>query len=112
MGALQCLPHDVHVPDALEGVVRPTSGEIHQIRHEILHDLVRVDEVGHAELLGEWLLVRVDVHADYPVRPDHAAALMTLSPIPPSPKITTLDPTSTFAVFTTAPMPVVTPQPM
>jgi hypothetical protein len=31
--------------------------------------------------------------------------------MPPSPKTTTEEPGSTFAVFSTAPMPVVTPQP-
>ena len=36
----------------------------------------------------------------------------TLSPIPPSPKTMTLSPTWTLAVLTTAPTPVVTPQPM
>ncbi|SPH25163.1 hypothetical protein DEA8626_04199 [Defluviimonas aquaemixtae] len=37
---------------------------------------------------------------------------ITFSPIPPSPKTTAFAPISTFAVLITAPMPVVTPQPM
>ena len=37
---------------------------------------------------------------------------MTLSPMPPSPKTTAFAPISTLAVLMTAPMPVVTPQPM
>ena len=37
---------------------------------------------------------------------------MTLSPMPPSPNTTALAPISTLAVLITAPMPVVTPQPM
>ena len=36
---------------------------------------------------------------------------MTFSPIPPRPKTTQLAPGSTLAVLTTAPTPVVTPQP-
>ena len=36
---------------------------------------------------------------------------MTERPIPPRPKIATVDPGSTFAVLSTAPMPVVTPHP-
>ncbi len=36
---------------------------------------------------------------------------ITFSPIPPSPKTTALAPVSTLAVFSTAPTPVVTPQP-
>ncbi len=37
---------------------------------------------------------------------------MTLSPMPPRPKTIALAPGSTLAVLITAPMPVVTPQPM
>ena len=37
---------------------------------------------------------------------------ITFSPMPPSPKTTALAPISTLAVLITAPMPVVTPQPM
>ena len=37
---------------------------------------------------------------------------MTFSPMPPSPNTATVDPGSTRAVLITAPMPVVTPQPM
>ena len=39
------------------------------------------------------------------------APWMTDSPMPPSPNTATLAPGSTLAVFSTAPMPVVTPQP-
>ena len=37
---------------------------------------------------------------------------ITLSPMPPRPKTTAFAPISTLAVLITAPMPVVTPQPM
>ena len=44
--------------------------------------------------------------------PAMRAPWMTFSPMPPSPKTATVAPASTFAVFITAPRPVVTPQPM
>ncbi len=44
--------------------------------------------------------------------PAMRAPWTTLSPMPPSPNTTTLAPGSTLAVLITAPMPVVTPQPM
>ncbi len=44
--------------------------------------------------------------------PTSLAPWMTLSPIPPKPNTTTFAPGSTLAVLMTAPMPVVTPQPM
>ncbi len=37
---------------------------------------------------------------------------ITLSPMPPKPNTAALAPGVTLAVFSTAPMPVVTPQPM
>ena len=44
--------------------------------------------------------------------PTSFAPWMTLRPMPPRPNTTTLAPGSTLAVLTTAPTPVVTPQPM
>jgi hypothetical protein len=46
------------------------------------------------------------------VAPARFAPWMTLSPTPPQPKTATLLPISTLAVLTTAPTPVMTPQPM
>jgi len=54
----------------------------------------------------------VDVDPNDLVGAHHPGAWMTLRPMPPSPNTTTLAPGVTFAVFTTAPTPVVTPQPM
>ena len=39
------------------------------------------------------------------------APMMADSPMPPMPKMATVSPSLTLAVFNTAPMPVVTPQP-
>ena len=44
--------------------------------------------------------------------PTILAPWMTFRPIPPNPNTITLSPAWTFAVFTTAPTPVVTPQPI
>ena len=44
--------------------------------------------------------------------PAMRAPWITFRPMPPRPKTTTFAPGSTFAVLITAPMPVVTPQPM
>ena len=43
--------------------------------------------------------------------PDMRAPMMAAKPMPPKPKIATVSPRFTLAVFITAPMPVVTPQP-
>ena len=102
----------VDIADAFEAVIGAAFGQVDEIGHEVALDLVRIDEMGHAEFLGQRLAPRVDVDADDHVGADQLAPWMTLSPIPPSPKMTTLAPGSTFAVLITAPMPVVTPQPI
>src|SRR5829696_1723022 len=63
VGALQGLAHNVHVADALEGVVCPAAGQVDEIRDEVTLPIVRVDEVCHTEFLGEFPLRRVDVDA-------------------------------------------------
>jgi hypothetical protein len=44
--------------------------------------------------------------------PTSLAPWMTFRPMPPRPKTTTVAPASTLAEYSTAPTPVVTPQPM
>ena len=44
--------------------------------------------------------------------PTRTAPITTLSPTPPAPMTRTLAPGSTWAVFITAPIPVITEQPM
>src|SRR6202035_3588750 len=75
-------------------------------------DLLRIDEVGHAEALAPRLAVLVDVDPDDMSAPASRSPWMTLRPMPPSPNTMQLSPASTLAVLSTAPMPVVTPQPM
>src|SRR5918993_1330268 len=66
----------LHIPvDDLRHVgaaPRAAAGQVDQVWDQIPLDLVRVDEVGHAELLSEVPLGRVEVDADDLVGPDHA----------------------------------------
>src|SRR5882672_4914804 len=75
VAALQRLAHHVDVADALEAVIGAAAGELDQVRDEIATDLLRVDEVRHAEFLAERLALRVEVDADDPVRARHPRAL-------------------------------------
>src|SRR5205085_9051911 len=67
--------HEVDVADAFEAVVgaadlvRAALDQIHQIRNEVAADLVRIDEVRHAEAFAPGLLRRIGVDAD-----DHVGA--------------------------------------
>ena len=53
VAALERLAHQLDVADALEAVVGAALGQLDEVRHQIALDLLRVDEVGHAELLGQ-----------------------------------------------------------
>src|SRR5690606_4711607 len=75
MAALQSLTHQVDVAHALEAVVGTAVGETDEVRDQVLADFLRIDEMRHAELLGELFALRVDVDADNHVRADHARAL-------------------------------------
>src|SRR3569623_658840 len=75
MAGLQRLAHDLGVAGAVEGVVRPTVGERHQVRHEVAVDLPRIDDVGHAEAAAPRLARRVDVDANDHRRAHHLGAL-------------------------------------
>src|SRR5215204_309044 len=76
MAAFERLAHRVHVADALEREIRPAAGEVDDRLHDLVAtDLVRVDEMRHAELLGNGALARVEVDTDDLVGADHAGAL-------------------------------------
>src|SRR5215218_5406156 len=57
-----------------------TAAQVHQVWHEVALDLVRVHEVGHAELLGQLLAGRVEVHAHDLVGSHHPRALDDVQP--------------------------------
>src|SRR5262249_49924507 len=72
---LQRLAHDGDVAGAVEGIVgaadlvRAALGHIDEVRDQIVANLLRIDEVRHAEALAPFLLVVVDVDPD-----DHVGA--------------------------------------
>ena len=54
MAAFQRLAHGVDVADAFEREIRAAAGEIDDRLHDLVAaDLVRIDEMRHAELLGD-----------------------------------------------------------
>ena len=72
VAALQRLAHDLDVADALERVVHATVGHVDDgIGHIV--DLGRVDEVGHAELLGQGAFAGIDIDPDDAVRTHQSA---------------------------------------
>src|SRR5882757_7817095 len=75
MTTLEGLAHQVHVANTLEAVVGAAVRQLDEMRHQVAFELLRVDEVGHAELLGHRLALRVDVDTDDLVGADHLGAL-------------------------------------
>ena len=65
----------VDVADALEAVVGAAAGELDQVRDQVAVDLLRIDEVRHAELARQRLARGIEVDADDHVGADHARAL-------------------------------------
>ena len=68
------------IADALEAVIGAALGQVDEIGDEVALDLVRVDEMGHAEFLGQCPLAGVEIDADDHVGADHAAALHDIEP--------------------------------
>ena len=112
MASLQSRAHDADISGAVKGVITSTIGHLNQL---LLDSLVlqigRVDEIRGAELLRPGLLAWVQVNDDDLPALFWTAPCTTDRPTQPAPKTATLEPSSTLAVSTAAPYPVVMPQP-
>src|SRR5438105_8596979 len=117
MTCLQRLAHHSDIAGAIERVVGAADlvgaafGHVDEVRDQIAADLFRIDEVRHAEAPHSFLPLLMSTPMIMSA-PASRSPWMTLRPMPPSPNTTDLEPGSTLAVLRTAPMPVVTPQPM
>ena len=57
VAAFQGLPHGRDIADAFEGKVGAAAGQVdHRLHDFVAADLVRIDEMRHAELLGHGAL--------------------------------------------------------
>src|SRR5882724_2187264 len=83
MAALERLAHQIHIAYAFEAVVGPALGEGHEMSHQIAAELLWIDEVRHAEFLGERLAARIQINADDFIGADHACALHHIEPNAP-----------------------------
>src|ERR1700730_10577432 len=70
MAGFQRLPHDRDIAGAIEGVigaadlVRAGLCHIDEVRDEVLAEIFRVDEMGHAEAFAPSLAIVVDIDPD------------------------------------------------
>ncbi len=112
VAALQRLAHDVHVADALEGIVDAAVGHVHYRLGHAAVEVFGVDEIGGTQRPGHDELVRVGVDGDDAPGLGHDRALDHRQPDAAQTEHgDAWRPASTLAVLSTAPMPVVTPQP-
>ena len=94
VAALERLAHHVDVADALEAVVGAAAGELDEVRHEIAPHLLRIHEVRHAELSASASRPGLRSTPTIMLAPTMRAPWITLRPMPPRPKTTTLAPGS------------------
>src|SRR6267143_1874130 len=80
VAALERLAHHLDVADAFEAVVGAALGQVHQVRDQVLAGFLGIDEMRHAELLGEVLSRRIEIHADDHVCAGEARALHDVEP--------------------------------
>ena len=73
--ASSAIAHDLHIADAFEGVVGAAAGQFDEMGDEIALDVVRIDEMRHAEALAPGLAVVVEIDADDHVGADKPQAL-------------------------------------
>ena len=103
--------HDLRVAYAFERKIHASIREVDNCLNRVV-DVIGVDEIRHAKALRQGLTRAVQIDADNALGPGQTSALNDIEANAPKPKTATVAPASTFAVFITAPIPVVTPQPM
>src|SRR3546814_1601499 len=75
MAGFERLAHYGRVAGAVESIVSAAVGQGHQMRNDIVGDLLRVNEMGHAELAPPFFSVGIDIDADDHVGARHLRAL-------------------------------------
>ena len=114
MAAFQRLAHQLHVADAFETIIRAAAGKGHQVRDEIALHLFRIHEMGHCRIFSARAL-----------RPGFKSTPMILSALNEACALDDVEADAAQTehhhigsrlyfgfVWVTAPIPVVTPQPM
>ena len=86
MAGFQRLPRHRDIAGAVERVIGAADlvgarfGHVDEVRHEVLADVLRIDEVGHAKPFAPRLAVGVDVDADDHVGARELEALQHVEP--------------------------------
>jgi len=105
MGAFERLTHEVDIAHTLEAIVGAAVGERNQVRDEIAADFLWIDEVRHAELLGERLPLRIDVDTDDLIGAHHVRALDDIKADAAQAKDDDIGARLDLGVLSTTPMP-------
>ena len=99
-------------PDRLDAELGPAAGDASDRLRRRRRIRVGLNDVGGAEAARDLELLGDAVDADDAARAASTAPITADSPTPPSPMTHTDAPTGTAAVFSTAPTPVDTQQPI
>src|SRR5262249_41670633 len=86
MGAFERLAHDLHAAGAVERIVsaadlvRAALRHVDDMGNDVAFDLLRIDEMRHAETFAPVLLVIIDIDADDHVGANELEALNDVEP--------------------------------
>ena len=84
--AFQRRAHEIDIADAFEGVIGAADligaafGQVDEMGDKIAADLLRIDEMRHAEALAPRLLVGIEINSDDHVGADEAKSLDDVEP--------------------------------
>ena len=99
MAAFERLAHRRHVADAFERKVGAAAGDVDDRLYDVVAaDLFGIDEMRHAEFFAVACRAGLMSTPMILSAPTMRAPWITLRPMPPRPKTTTLAPGQTFAV--------------
>ena len=75
MAGFKCHAHDIDIADTFKGIIRSAACDIDNMPCKITFDFRGINEIRHTEFAGNSFAVRVDVHADNLLGPNHLQAL-------------------------------------
>ena len=110
MAALESGSHRRDIADAFEGIVHAAISHVDDKLLNRPAVLLRADEIRGTQTLGHFEFVRVGIDTMIRLAFAITKPWITLRPMP-KPKTAAVEPALTFAVFRTAPIPVVIPHP-
>src|SRR5260370_42011365 len=111
MTGFQRLTHHGGVAGTVEGEIGAAVGQRDQMRNDVAIELLRIDEMRHAEAAAPFLLAVIEIDADDLVGADHPRALNHVEPEPAKPDHHNVPPRRALRAVAPSPDALVNPPP-